>query len=160
MGFGVVAGGLDGEAAAAGAEVEHAVDRVAVACPRGDGLAELLVDEGAGDEYAFVYIKFEVALPGLAGEVGHGKAFVDAAFGQAEYGVDFFGQERGIEIGLEGIKREVQGVEDEVGGFIVGVVATVTEAEAGLVEAAGAIHHVFRRRNLVNTKISKIWPNT
>ena len=126
---------MDGEAAAAGAEVEHTADLVAVACPRGDGLAELFVDEGAGDEYAFVYIKFEVALPGLAGEVGHGKAFVDAAFGQAEYGVDFFGQERGIEIGLEGVEREM---EDEVGGFVVGVIAAVAETEAGLVEAAGA----------------------
>ncbi len=126
---------MDGEAAAAGAEVEHTADLVAVACPRGDGLAELFVDEGAGDEYAFVYIKFEVALPGLAGEVGHGKAFVDAAFGQAEYGVDFFGQERGIEIGLEGVEREMQG---EVGGFVVGVIAAVAETEAGLVEAAGA----------------------
>ncbi|EEG24430.1 hypothetical protein EIKCOROL_01068 [Eikenella corrodens ATCC 23834] len=114
------------------------MDRVAVACPRGDGLAELFVDEGAGDKHAFVYIKFEVALPGLTGEVGHGEAFVDAAFGQAEHGVDFFGQERGIEIGLEGVEREDEGVEDEIGGFIVGVIAAVAETEAGLVEAAGA----------------------
>ena len=48
----------------------------------------------------------------------------------------FLRQQAGVEIGFEDVQRQVERVQDQIGGFVVGVVAAVAEKQPGFVETA------------------------
>ena len=52
-------------------------------------------------------------------------------------------QQTGVEEGFEAIERQVQGMQEKVGGFVPRIVGTMAEKEAGLIETAdGKAHQV------------------
>jgi hypothetical protein len=104
--------------------------------PWGEAVAEQLVNKRARYDDAFVNIKIEIALPCLMGKVGGGDVFDCAAFQYCQHFFFLALQQLSIEVGLQRVQRQVEGMQDEVGGFVVRVVRAMPEKQTGIVETA------------------------
>ncbi len=70
------------------------------------------------------------------GEVGGGDVFDCAAFQHCQYFLFLALQQLGVEVRLQRVQRQVEGVQNQVGDFIVRVVRAMPEKQTGIVETA------------------------
>ena len=77
--------------------------------------------------------------PGLVREIGGRLARGDARFDDLAQGLALRRQQTGIEPGVELIDRQVQRMENEIGGFVERIAGAVAIDEAGRAEPAHGI---------------------
>ena len=126
----------DGQACRAGAQVENGADCLGIVDPWRQLLAQQLGNEGTRHDHPLIDVETVLAEPGFVGQVGDRQAFADAAFDDPQEAGALVAGEPRVEEGLESIERQVQGVQQQIRGFVPGVVGTVTEEQLRLVEAA------------------------
>ena len=84
-----------------------------------------------------------VAEPGLMRDVGRGNAFADAPADDFKHISALAAGQAGVHERFESVDWQVQGMQEEVGRFVPGVVAAVAEKQAGFAKAADRkAHHV------------------
>ncbi len=125
----------DGDAARAGAHVERAVD-LAAAEPGFEARLDQFGDRRTRHQGARVGLEAQAGEPGLAGEVTGRNTFVDAAREQRQHFLLLVGGQARLAVGRAQVVRQVQGMQDQLGRFVQGVVVAVPEAQAGGAEAA------------------------
>ena len=134
LGIGIMVGNLHGQAAAACAQVQRAVHQFGIFNPRRERFAQEFVNKRTRHDDAVVHIKIVISLPRLIREIGNGHAFGYAAFQQREQFCALVRQQHRIQIGFKRVQRQVERVQDKIGGFVVCIVAAVAEEESGGVE--------------------------
>ena len=92
-------------------------------------------DERARDQHALVDVEAEIAEPRFVRQIGRGDPLVDPPREQLAERCPLGLRQLGVEEGLEPVERQVQRVQQQVGGLVVGFVAAVTEMELGFAEA-------------------------
>jgi hypothetical protein len=112
-----------------GAQVEDGSHRVGIVDPGRQLLAQQFGDERARNDHPWVDIETIFAQPGLVGQVGDRQPFADAALDEAQHGARSSLVSRGVEKRFESIERQVQAVQQQIDGFVPGVVGTVTEKQ-------------------------------
>jgi hypothetical protein len=136
----------DGQAARTRAQFQDLFDGIRVGHPGAELLGNEFGDERARHDHAFVHIEGVGAQPGLVGDVGGRYALDDTALEHGQYAVHFLGQQARVKKRLEAVERQVQGVQNEVGRFVVGFGAAMAEKQLGLVKARyGKAQQVARR---------------
>ena len=97
-----------------------------------------------------VNVKAVVTEPGFLGEVSRWQPLVDAPFDDFQRAVEFIAGQAGIHERIQPIQRQMQGMQQQVGRFIPGVVTAVPEIELCLVETAdGKAHQVAQGEKFV-----------
>ena len=127
---------LDGQAAAAGAQIQRAVHQLGIFDPRRQRLAQKFVNKRTRHNHALIDIKIEIALPRVLRDIGNRHALFDAFAQFAQQFGFFIGQQRRVQIRFQHIQRQMQRVQDQIGGFVVGVVAAVSEHQPSLLKTA------------------------
>ena len=83
------------------------------------------------------------------GQIGCRDAFFDAPLDDAQYFAALAAGQMCIKKRLDPVQRQVQGVQDQVSGFVIGIAAAVTEKKSCLIEAAHretqAVAHCVQR---------------
>ena len=125
----------NGQAAGTRAHVQHAGDFIRAFHPRHKLLVQQFGDVGTRHDHALVDIKRMFAQPGFVGEIRRRQAFPDPAFDHGLHLFRFAMCQAGIEEGIEPVERQVQGMQDQIGRFVEGVVRAVTKRQLGFVEA-------------------------
>ena len=139
-------GHQDGEAAGARAHVESRCDGFGVHYPRRHALHQKLGEIGSWHDHALVDAEAEIPQPCFAGQVGGRQATGDALIEDIGQGQSFRWRQAGVEKGFEAVEGQMQRVQDEVDGLVVGVVGAMAEKQAGIVETAdGPAQPVARR---------------
>jgi hypothetical protein len=136
----------DRQAAGAGAQFEHVLDAVRIGHPGAELVRHQLGDEGARHQHALVDVEVVAAQPGFVGDVGGRHALADAALDHVQHLQHFLLQQAGVEEGLELVQRELEGVQDQVGGFVEGFGAAVAEEQLGSVETGDGVAQQVARR--------------
>ena len=72
--------------------------------------------------------------PGLVRQIGGGLARGDARFDDLLQGLALGRQQAGVEPGIELIDRQVQGMQNEIGGFVERIAGAVAINETGRAE--------------------------
>ena len=138
-------GGQDGEATRARAEVQNRAHRAGIEpqMPLAGGClhlpAQQLADIGARHDDPLVDVERMAPDPGLVRQIGRGLARGDAPFDDLAHGGPLGRQQPRIEPGVELIDRQMQRVQDEIGGLVEGIGGAVAVHEPGRVEAAYGI---------------------
>ncbi len=128
----------NGNAARAGAQVEGA-SHFAAAQPGLEASFDQFGDRRTRHQGARIALETQAGKPGLAGEVRRRNALGDAALEQAKHLLFFRTQQARLAIGRAEVVRQMQGVQDHLGGFVQRIVVAVAECQAGCVETAGAV---------------------
>ena len=136
-------GQQDGQTTRAGAQIERASDFQGIDEPRCEILAQQLGDVGSRHDHALVHVEPEIAEPGLVGQVGGGRALPDAAFKQLPYPVALVFRQRGIEVGFEFVRWQVQCMKREIDRFIECVSGAMPENQSRRPESLCAgVHEI------------------
>jgi len=102
-------------------------------------LFEQIGEIGTRHDDAFIDIKAEFAQPRLARQVGRRQALGDALLENVVHSQAFGVRQPAIDKRLQPVVRQVQGVQDQPGRLVVGVVAAMAEEQVGFVEAADGV---------------------
>ncbi|EXI68806.1 MAG: hypothetical protein AW07_04304 [Candidatus Accumulibacter sp. SK-11] len=128
--------GNDRQATRAGAQVEDAADRLRLVDPGCELLVEQFGNERTGDDHPLIDVEAMLAEPGFVAQVGGRQPFADPPVDQAQRAGALVAGQPGVEERLEPVEWQVQVVQQEVDGFVPGVVRSVAEEQLRLVEAA------------------------
>ena len=134
VGVGIGVRQQDREATRAGAKVERALYSRRIVDVRRNAVRQQLRNVRARNDDAIVDVEAESAEPRFARQVRGGDTQVDAAREQA---CDLHAFRRGearVEKRLQPVERQVERMQQQVGGLVVGVRRAVTEHEPGFAE--------------------------
>ena len=135
-----------GEASGARAKIQCRLDRRAVGDVRRETVRQDLGNERARNDDALVDVETELAEPRFARQVRGRDALVDATRQQRRDLPALGMGELRVEERLEPIERQMQRMQQQVSGLVVGAGRAVTEREPGLVEARHRIAEPVAQR--------------
>ncbi len=130
-------GGQDGEAAVAGAQVEH-LTRVLAEPVVDAAVGQQFGDEAARHDRAFVDVEGHALQPGFLGEIGGRLAGLDAGVDQRRDPCRVGWRHRPVGGRVDVVDRQPQLPQHQPGGFVEGVVGAVAEGDAGVGQPACA----------------------
>ena len=134
---------LDGQAAAAGTQIQSRMHQLVILYPRAQRLAQQFVNKRTRHKHPFVHIKIKFALPSLIRQIRHRHTFVYPPLDQSQQAAFFRRQQNRVQIGFQQIQRQIQRVQDQISGFVVRIVAAVAERQPRLIETAdGKAQHI------------------
>ena len=125
----------DGEAARAGAEIEHATHARGIGDRQGAAHQEI-ADEGARDQGAAVDVETHAVHVGGTHQVRRRQAQRHAGVDQGEEARAFGGGGPEVEPGIEGVDRQAQRLQHQESRLVDGIGGAVAVGEAGGPEAA------------------------
>ena len=135
-------GGQHGEAAVAGAQVEHAVGLVAE--PGVDAaVGQHFGDEGTGHDHALVHVEGHALQPGLVRQVGCGLAGTDALVDQGQGFVALSIGDGVVGHLVQRIERMAEAPQDQPSSFVKGVGGAVAKSNLGLGQAFSRLFNQF-----------------
>ena len=91
-----------------------------------------------------------------SGQVGGRDAVLDAPVNDVQHLIALAAGQTRVEEWIKPVQRKVQRMQDQVGGFVIGVAAAVTEKKPGLIEAAHRETQVVAHRLQVMRRLGII----
>ena len=143
VGIRVVQRSQDGEAARTGAQVQRRMHQLRVFDPRFQGFGQQLGDERTRHDHPLVHVEVVPGQPGFVRQVGGGQTLAHPALDHGKGGIPLGRQQPAVQQGVKAFQRQVQGVRQQVGRLVPGVVGAVAEYQPGLLETRdGKAQHV------------------
>ena len=127
---------LNGQTAATGTQIQSTMHQLIMFNPRTDIVAQQFVNERTRHDNALINIKIKLALPCLMRQIRGRNMLHCAAFENGQHLFLLTLQQFSIQIRFQRIQRQIQSVQNQIGCLVMGIIASVSEKQSGIVKTA------------------------
>ena len=127
---------LNGQTAATGTQIQSSMHQLIMFNPRTDTVAKQFINKRTRHDDALIDIKIKLTLPCLMCQIRGRNMLHCAAFENGQYLLLLTLQQFSIQIRLQRIQRQIQSVQNQIGRLIMGIIASVSEKQSGIVKTA------------------------